>query len=119
MQLTRGLGLVLLLAVACSDPAPEGQVPCRVAGVLAAKCLRCHGDPPRHGAPYRFTSLRELREVRGGKAVYERVGLAVEAGYMPPLELRDDPPVEPLTLGEHALLVDWASAGAPSGDACP
>ncbi len=110
--------LAVLAFTGCSHAAADGEIPCDVARVLEAKCLRCHGAEPRHGAPYRFTSLSRIREVRGGKPVFERIELAIEEDFMPPLEVEDDPPVAPLDVGERATLVGWTSAGAPSGDAC-
>jgi hypothetical protein len=44
----------------------------------------------------------------------------IESGYMPPLKLRVDPPVEALTCEERATLLTWLDNGAtppPDGDA--
>lgn len=121
MQLTWRLGWLCAVAsglAACSGSDTEDTeatevIPCDVQQVLQAKCLRCHDDPPQLDAPYLFTSLENIHEVRGDKPVYERIQLTLEVDYMPPLGVETEPPVEPLTATEKDVLLQWVRAGAP------
>jgi hypothetical protein len=114
MQLSgvRLLFAAALLSAGCGESGPPA-VPCEVQEVLQAKCLRCHGEVVQFGAPYQFLTLEQIREVRGDKPVYDRMLLAVETEFMPPLQLETTPAVEPLTPAEKSVLLDWVRAGAP------
>jgi hypothetical protein len=51
--------------------------------------------------------------LHNGKPIYERIGLAVETGFMPNV-IPANPPVERLTETEKQTLLAWVAAGAPS-----
>jgi hypothetical protein len=105
------------LMASCANADPE-QIPCAVERVLDAKCRRCHGEPLQNGAPYQFMTLDQIHEVRGSKAIFERMVAAIETDFMPPVEAGFEPPVEPLSASERATLLDWVKAGALAGEAC-
>jgi hypothetical protein len=90
---------------------------CTIKPILAAKCLRCHGDPLEHGAPVALTSYEAFHMEWGSKdrPLYERVGDVVERDFMPATWISDaDPPVAPLTQKEKALIMEWVELAAPA-----
>jgi uncharacterized membrane protein len=117
--------VVVMCALGCA-PDPEGirtdkvvgqPTWCEVRTVLADKCHRCHTAPPEHGAPFSLLTYDDTQVLdRRGTPRFERVHDAVESEYMPPTFLKLDPPVEPLTSNERAVLLDWAEAGAAPTD---
>jgi hypothetical protein len=114
-----GSGLLVagvLALSACADDEPETAlgIPCDVAQVLATKCERCHSAEPEFAAPYEFSTIEHFHAVHHDRPLYERVVLVVETGFMPPLALQADPPVEPLTPAEEEILLEWTRAGAPA-----
>lgn len=128
MQIRTGAwqGLALL-TLACgsavSEPAPgtdthvshidSGEF-CAAFQVIEHKCVRCHSDPPAHGAPFALDSY-EATQVpsHDGKTVRaDRMGEVIESGFMPYVSLRLDPPVEPLSCEEKATILDWIDRGA-------
>jgi hypothetical protein len=92
---------------------PNANLPAGVDAVLAAKCRRCHGAPTRHSAPFSLYTWTDTRAVHNGQPIYQRLGNAVETGFMPQL-IPANPPVEKLTDAERQTLLAWVSAGAPS-----
>lgn len=96
-----------------SDDSPDY---CDIQPILATKCLRCHGEPLEHGAPVALTSQSAFHMPWGSKdrPLYERVGDVVERDFMPATWISDaDPPVQPLTEEEKALLLKWVESDAP------
>jgi uncharacterized membrane protein len=112
----------LLLACA-SEPDDAGastasHFPCEVEDVIQAKCQRCHQQPPENGAPFPLLTWEDTQKMYGVQLVYEAMLPAVETDFMPYTQIPLDPPVEPLTPQEKALLLDWLADGAlPSFDA--
>ena len=102
-----------------SMPASESVAAswCAVSRVLASKCQRCHSSPPRHGAPFALATYEDT-QAQGAKAQprYTRIAKVVADESMPPSYVSLDPPAEPLTEAERALLADWCEQGAPFGD---
>jgi uncharacterized membrane protein len=94
---------------------------CDVRRLLAAKCSRCHGTPPAHGAPFSLGSYDDTQLLdRHDRPRYLALQQAIEGDAMPPSFIQLDPPVEPLTEGEKALLLAWCADGAPgSPEPCP
>jgi hypothetical protein len=92
---------------------PNSDLPADVDDVLAKKCRRCHGSPPRHSAPFPLYTWADTRGQHHGRPIYERIGWAVEVGFMPNL-IRANPPVERLTDAEKQILIAWVRAGGPS-----
>jgi uncharacterized membrane protein len=90
---------------------------CDVAPILAAKCERCHANPPDHGAPFPLTSYVDTQEPsplpdEPNRIRAEDMRKAVETNYMPFMGISLDPPVSPLTCQERATLLDWLGKGA-------
>jgi uncharacterized membrane protein len=125
------LGLAALLGlVACSIQ--PGEIPgvnvtdeqsqhsafCDARAVVAAKCTRCHADPPVNGAPFPLVSYDDMTAPSPSSKDPERrradrMLAAVESDFMPLASLLLDPPVEALTCEEKSTLLAWLRAGAP------
>jgi hypothetical protein len=73
---------------------------CDAHAVLMNKCVRCHSDPPRYGAPFALDTYAATQE-------------AAPSGFMPYTALALDPPVEPLTCEEKATLLAWLKSPTP------
>lgn len=82
---------------------------------MQRKCLRCHGNPPANGAPFRLDSYdaTQVRSRDGSQVRSDRMREAVLSGYMPPVKLLVEPPVEALTCEERTTLLAWLDEGAP------
>lgn len=120
-----------LLAAACVSPDGEGASSrlasgseaveigfCDAAAVVEAKCVRCHSDPPQHGAPFSLHGYDAITAAAPtasdpGRTRADRMLAAVESGEMPFTALELDPPVEPLSCEERTTLLTWLEAGAP------
>jgi uncharacterized membrane protein len=96
--------------------APASPAWCAVRDLLGAKCQRCHGAAPEHGAPFSLVTYEDTQvEDRKGRPRFEAIAAAVASDYMPPGFIELDPLVAPLTGDERSLLLDWCASGAPSG----
>lgn len=92
---------------------PGSDLPEAVDDVLARKCRRCHGVPARHSAPFPLYTWADTRGKHHGQPIHERIGLAVQSGFMP-IMIPANPPVERLTDAEKQTLLAWVADGAPS-----
>lgn len=95
--------------------------PCDVYAVLQAKCLRCHGEPLRNGAPFSFTTWQDTQPDYLGKPRWQAMQNAVQTDFMPAVFFNSSdpplqPPVEGLTPAEKQILLDWFKAGAPASE---
>jgi cytochrome c5 len=99
----------------CAGAAP--RFPREVAAAIEAKCQRCHAQPPQNGAPFPLLTWEDTHASYGQQLVYQAMLPAIEKGIMPFTELKLDPPVEPLTADEKALLLNWLGDGAPPAEA--
>ena len=116
------LFLAAAMAVsACGDgasgPVTEAELTyCDIVPILAAKCERCHGNPPDHGAPFPLVTYADTQEPSPLPSDPERkrsadMLSAVESNYMPFMGLPLDPPVSPLTCQERSRdVIDLAVA---------
>jgi hypothetical protein len=105
-----------------SDPADpagptEGQLPCNVDRVLAARCRSCHSDPPRYGAPMALASWEDVHAPAvsdASRPVYELMRSRIAD------DRRPMPPTGDLPQEERAILEDWLSKNAPGakGETC-
>jgi hypothetical protein len=91
---------------------------CDAHAVLMNKCVRCHSDPPRYGAPFALDTYAATQEAapsskRPDRIRAEQMIAAVESGFMPYTALALDPPVEPLTCEEKATLLAWLKSPTP------
>lgn len=91
---------------------------CSAFAVVERRCVRCHADPPVNGAPfaldnYASTQVPAPSKADPGELRAGRMLAAVESNEMPPVSLRVEPPVEPLTCEERATLLAWLEDGAP------
>jgi hypothetical protein len=120
--------ILVRLTLACSSGVPESTPTsdthvsqaeagafCDAFDVMERKCLRCHGDPTANGAPFRLDSYEATQvPARDGNTVRsDRMREVIESGFMPPVKLAVDPPVEPLSCAERATLLAWLENGAP------
>lgn len=85
---------------------------CDVEPIVAAKCQRCHHDPPENGAPFSLMSYGDLQGPTESPR-FSKIRHALDTEFMPPTWLQVDPPVEPLTCEEKLTLLTWLEAGAP------
>lgn len=88
---------------------------CAVERVLERRCLRCHGSPTNHGAPFSLVTHSDVtREYppASGMWLTDRMTHAIRHRVMPPTTLPLDPPVEPLTGAEKDTLLAWLEEGA-------
>jgi len=124
-----GSWLVLVsLTFACnsavSDAMPKSDDPiaqaepgdfCDAFAIIEEKCVRCHGSPPAHGAPFSLDSYDATQvPSHDGKTIRaDRMGEVITSGFMPLTSLRLDPPVESLSCEEKATLLEWIDRGAP------
>jgi hypothetical protein len=101
---------------------------CDALAVIRANCLRCHDDPPAHGAPVPFLTYEDTQaqyyttDMKFSDAMLP----AIEKDIMPYVALNGPPtnlmpPVEPLTPDEKATLLGWLKQGAlpEGGTDCP
>jgi uncharacterized membrane protein len=91
---------------------------CDAAAVVAAKCTRCHSEPPANGAPFSLEGYDAMTAPaplasNPSRTRADRMRAAVESGEMPYVTLELDPPVEPLSCEERTTLLTWLDAGAP------
>jgi uncharacterized membrane protein len=132
LRLVAPLALATFSALsACSGSpgaAPEAQTTngqdqpgsfCDAFAVIQAKCVRCHSDPPQHGAPFALTDYAATQEPAPTSKDPERTRAdrmlsAVASDFMPDTALALEPPVEALTCEEKATLLAWLDAGAPA-----
>jgi uncharacterized membrane protein len=106
------------LEVNATDGQSEHSAFCDARAVVAAKCTRCHADPPVNGAPFSLVTYDDMTAPSPSSKNPERTRAdrmlaAVESGFMPFVSLRVEPPVEPLTCEEKATLLAWLRDGAP------
>jgi len=101
---------------------------CDVLTVMRAKCQRCHGNPPAHGAPVPFVTYKDTQApyYTTDKKFSDVMLSAIQKGFMPYLALNEPPtnlmpPIEPLTTDEKATMIGWLQQGAlPAGGTdCP
>jgi hypothetical protein len=101
---------------------------CEALSVLAAKCQRCHQDPPQNGAPAPFLTYEDTQAeyADSGRPFFELMLFDVEQGFMPLVALNEPPtslmpPVQPLTVDEKRTLLTWLEQGAKpvGGTDCP
>jgi hypothetical protein len=145
MTPTRSLAAALFVSVAlagCGDDSgamvPSGGAGsgssnggvafCEALKVIRDKCQRCHQAPPQHGAPVPLLTYEDTQApyYTTDRSWSDAIAGAVERGTMPDLAQNDPPtslmpPVEPLTRGEKATLLDWLDQGAlpEGGTNCP
>ena len=91
-----------------------GGLPCEVATVLVAHCVRCHNGGPLSASPVALNSRDALAAESSGHSgqTVAEVALARIADgqhLMPP------PPAEALAAGDVQALQDWVAAGYPEG----
>jgi uncharacterized membrane protein len=91
---------------------------CDAYAVIEQKCVRCHSDPPKNGAPFALDSYEATQAPSPSSKDPDRIRAdrmlkAVESGFMPYTSLLLDPPVEPLTCEERTTLLEWLRNGSP------
>jgi uncharacterized membrane protein len=118
------VSLIFACNSAVSEPTPRSDADvseaeagdfCDAFAVIQEKCLRCHGNPPAHGAPFRLDSYDATQvPSHDGKTIRaDRMREVIDSGFMPLTSLSLDPPVEPLTCDEKATILEWIDRGAP------
>ena len=91
------------------------DIPCAAAEVIERRCLRCHRDPPRYGAPMTLVSHAAVHQPAvsdGTREVFELMRFHINNAEdpMPP------PSEGPLSSADRATLNAWLDAGAPAGN---
>jgi hypothetical protein len=117
--------LILALALFACDGGskdPDGGAPptngdvtwCQALGVLEDSCQRCHQEPPQNGAPFALMTYADTQApyYTTDFAVWEKMGAAVAADFMPATFIELDPPVEPLSCEQKTTLLTWLEQGA-------
>jgi polyvinyl alcohol dehydrogenase (cytochrome) len=95
--------------------ADTGDVPCPVATVLKAHCVRCHGNTLREGAPVSLVNSASFNRDAGG----QREGAAVLARVRSAERPMPPPPDARLTDSDIATLDGWITPGAlPTHPGC-
>lgn len=116
-------GLTLACSTAVSEPTPrsdnhvaqaEADTFCDAFAIIHKKCVRCHSDPPKNGAPFALDSYAATQvPIRDGKAIRaDRMHEVIDSGFMPPTSLKLDPPVEALSCEESETILYWIDQGA-------
>jgi hypothetical protein len=93
-----------------------GVFPCDVGGIVSSRCLDCHSDPPRFGAPMPLVTWADTHADSAaypGQKIYQRMAARVADPRLP----MPQPPNAPLTPAQILIMQNWADAGAPQGDA--
>jgi uncharacterized membrane protein len=115
--------LTLACSTAVSEPTPRrddhvAQADavgfCDAFAIVQEKCVRCHSDPPQHGAPFALDSYEATQvPIRDGKAIRaDRMHEVIDSGFMPLTSLRLDPPVQALSCDERETILQWIDQGA-------
>jgi uncharacterized membrane protein len=130
LSLLIGASLVSLGASCASGPAETWEDALAGAGheernefcdaytIIQDKCVRCHANPPRNGAPFPLDTYAAIDAPSPSRNDPERMMAdhmfaAIESGFMPYTTLLLDPPVEPLTCEERTTLLAWLRAPSP------
>ena len=116
-------GVLSLFACAGTDGESSAQelAYCDVEPIIERYCLRCHGDPLDHHAPFSLTSWDLMQEdypPGSGIPIWQAMEDPIERNVMPMESFPLDPPVEPLPEADKARLLAWIRAGAPRGGRC-
>ena len=88
-------------------------LPCDVAGVLAAKCITCHGTTPSGGAPNSLVTRDDLiRASNLGGTIASRCATRLQDAQspMPPRSTGDS-----ASASDIAAITGWVNAGLPGG----
>jgi hypothetical protein len=102
-------------AAGTGDPTEiaNGVFPCEVATLLATRCLGCHSDPPRDGAPMALTTpaaFAAASESYDGQTVAD-VSLTRMKATKSPMPPK---PAEVATADEIAAFEAWVNEGMPT-----
>jgi hypothetical protein len=109
MAASGGAGDMAPVASGGAEQAPDW---CAARAVLEAKCQRCHGSPPEHGAPFSLVTYEDTQVVnRRGEARFTAIAAVVADGFMPPSFITLEPAVAPLSAHEQELVLGWCRAG--------
>lgn len=87
--------------------------------IVAEKCVRCHADPPKNGAPFSLTTYEQFQKPHPTATELEIGELAIaaiESGRMPATSIALEPAVLPLTKEEKEILLEWLDSKRVRGD---
>ncbi len=96
--------------------ADAGSYACDVAPIVNTRCLDCHSNPPKFGAPMPIVTYADTQADSvqyPGQKIYERMAARIADPRLP----MPQPPNAALSSDQIALIQGWAAAGAPQGDA--
>lgn len=108
--------------IGCSEAESrsEGPTYCEdVRPIVEEKCVRCHAETPKNGAPFSLTTYADFQQphpVAAELEVGELAISAIESGRMPATSVDLDPKVEPLTKEEKKILLEWLDSKRERGD---
>jgi hypothetical protein len=113
---------ILLFAVGCTAQAASeasstsaalpSDLPCDVRAVLEANCQRCHGAPPKYGAPMPLVTWSDTQAAAASdpsKKVWQRIGARIHDATAPM------PQGGTLSPADMGTLDSWIAQGAPQG----
>ncbi|HKU38834.1 MAG TPA: hypothetical protein VJR89_11825, partial [Polyangiales bacterium] len=99
-------------------PAPNANVACDAATIVAKNCQTCHGAPPAFGAPMSLMTQADFMKASPGNSAMTVAQMAkvrvnaTDNKRMPPASSK------PLTAAEIETLNKWLDTGATPGTAC-
>ncbi len=95
-----------------ASPDPSAALPPDVDAVLAARCRKCHSDPPINFAPFPLVTWQNTQVAAPGHRaapVYEIMEMRLHDATFPM-----PPPGNPITDADRSVLDAWIAQGAPA-----
>ncbi|MEZ4439592.1 MAG: hypothetical protein R3B72_10915 [Polyangiaceae bacterium] len=92
------------------------SLPCDVAEIVERRCLNCHGNPLRSGAPWPLIELSAWRTPSIANPDLSNGELSVQRMQDPSFPM---PPEGLLSAEEVAIVANWVGAGMPGGECAP
>jgi hypothetical protein len=115
------LPIGVLAAIACGREASTGSsasaltsnLPCDVQQVVSTRCLQCHSQTPKAGAPMSLATQADWRADHRGRPTSAWVGERIHDSA------HSMPPGAPLDPKERDVLDAWIAGGTPPGKCEP
>ena len=121
--ITTTLLAMSVCATACTTEAPDTMgvpidpvaasnaqaLPCDVAAIVEANCVRCHGTVLRGGATIPFVQPQDFSALRGARTVAQAMVERITVGAAQPMP---PPPAAALMPNEVATITAWVQGGA-------
>lgn len=121
MRAPKVVAFVLCSIYACGQDHVQRQdasahlpLPAAVDAVLAARCRKCHSDPPREFVPFALVSWDDTQARapgHDGARIYEVIAVRIHDASFPM-----PPSGNPMTDADRDVLDDWIAQGAKPGE---